>query len=1082
MELSRVPLSIGLALLAAFLGAQRPVQAQSGREGEYALLLSEPALYTPAKQALREAAAGRLARIEAAQVAVRQRVSAAGIPVTGEAHRLVNAVFVRATSEQAQALRSLPGVLRVTFVPRMKARLDRAVDLVKARDAWTVVGGAQNAGAGVKIGVLDSGIDIGHPAFQGDCGATSLPNQPPEWKDFTNRKIIVARSYVSQLANPDGDPRNTRPDDLSPRDHSGHGTAIAMVAAGGAVAGPAATIQGMASKACLGNYKIFGSPGLNDYTYGSVLINALEDAIADGMDIVSISLGNPAQFAPLETDAQDCAGASPGLNIPENACDIRAYALNNTVAQNVTVVVAAGNDGNLGVYAPTANTIATPGTAPAAITVGASTNSHVFFAGVLVDSRRMNALFGDGPKPEAGKPLTAPLRDVSQLQDSGQACSALSGGSLTGAFGLIQRGGCDFATKTNNAQKAGAVGVLIYQVEGYDYPFSPTGLSNTGIPTAMIGYRDGASLKDFLRSSPDKPVTMDSALQPTDAEYDTLADFSSRGPAIRDYNIKPELVAVGTDLYTATQKYDPNATIYDATGFTAVSGTSFTAPMVAGAAAMVKQQSPGFTPGQVKSALVNTASSGIRDVDSSPAGVRAVGAGKLNAAAALAAPASVEPAVLSFGEIKTASLPISATLRVTNTGASNAAFDLSVVPTTTDPLVTMRFSTRQLQLQAGERADVVVTLEGRQPSPGVYEGYIAVGNRLRVPYLYVTGDGRPANAFAIYGDGFTGFVSETDRWIGLRVVDQYGLSVQGAPIRFRSVTGGGQILAADANTVIDGEAWARVQLGAQQGEQQFTAEVTSVTGLTVPFYWTARQAPVINTNGVVNAASFQIGPGLAPGSYITITGSDLSDTTRVFSTPYLPMALAGVSVSFDVPKAGLSLPGRLHFVSEQQVNVQIPWELQGQNSAQMKVSIGDLSTALYTVPLSDYSPAIFEFDDASGRRLAAVLDSGYAVVTAANPARRNAVISIFANGLGPVDNRPASGEPSPAQPLATTRATPAVTIGGKNAQVGWSGLAPGIVGLYQINVTVPPDAPSGFQPIVVSANGINSKPATLPVE
>src|SRR5205823_11742688 len=104
-----------------------------------------------------------------------------------------------------------------------------------------------------------------------------------------------------------------------------------------------------------------------------------------------------------------------------------------------------------------------------------------------------------------------------------------------------------------------------------------------------------------------------------------------------------------------------------------------------------------------------------------------------------------------------------------------------------------------------------------------------------------------------------------------------------------------------------------------------------------------------------NAATFQVGQGLAPGSYISIFGNLLADATAIASTPALPLSLASVAVSFD--GGGLSLPGHLHFVSPDQVNVQIPWEFQGQTSVKMKVTVSDLLYSnVYTVPLAAYSP------------------------------------------------------------------------------------------------------------------------------
>jgi minor extracellular serine protease Vpr len=111
----------------------------------------------------------------------------------------------------------------------------------------------------------------------------------------------VARSYVSMLEN-SGDPTISTPDDLSPRDRQGHGTAIAMIAAGVQNTGPLGTITGVAPKAFLGNYKVFGSPGVTEYTYRSVWIQALTDAVKDRMDIVTLSLGegDPALCATWE--------------------------------------------------------------------------------------------------------------------------------------------------------------------------------------------------------------------------------------------------------------------------------------------------------------------------------------------------------------------------------------------------------------------------------------------------------------------------------------------------------------------------------------------------------------------------------------------------------------------------------------------------------------------------------------------------------------------------------------------------------------------------------------------------------------
>ena len=969
-------------------------------------------------------------------------------------------------------------------MPPLRLLLDKAIDLVNAPQAWNVVGGAQNAGAGVRIGIIDTGIDQNHPAFQDS--SLSVPAGYPKCRGddcaYANSKVIAVRSYVDMLVGGE-DPPTSRPDDLSPRDRIGHGTAVAMIAAGARNSGPSATITGVAPKAYLGNYKIFGSPGVNDVTFYDVLIQALEDAFNDGMDIVTLSLGSPAVYGPLDRGAICLEPAS-------NACDVRAQAVENAMKAGMAVVVPAGNDGDLGYRFPTLNTIHTPGTAPSAITVGASTNSHIWFSAVRVTGsdapanlRSIPARFGDGPKPNG--PLTAPLRDVAQLQDDGRACSGLTAGSLAGAIALIQRGNCAFATKVNNAHKAGAAAVLIYQVDGSDFIFSPAYLTETGIPAVLIGNTDGRNLKSFLASHPERPVTLDPALAALNAEFDTVADFSSHGPSIGDSNIKPELVAVGTDLYTAAQRYDPNGELYDPAGYTATQGTSFSVAMAAGAAAMVKQRNPRLTAAQLKSAVVNTASQGILD-DAGAARVTAVGAGKLNAEAAVRTDVTAEPATLSFGVVTAGALPMSRTLKMVN--ASSRGLTLAVVPRDQDANLSLTVTPNSVSANA--TATVSVRLDRVRPDaplspPGAYEGAITIKGGavdLRVPYLYLVGDGAPHNIFPLLGSDFIGTVSESKCWrqLAFKLIDQFGVPVRNASVRFRTTIGGGFIDSADKETDIYGIAAALVCLGPQLGDQQFTAEAGS---LTVYFDGRARLRPSIETNGVVNAASFERGKAVAPGSYIAIFGRGLSESTRVFSTPYLPLSLAGVSVSFDVPSKKLSLPGRLHFVSDGQVNVQVPWELQGLNSALTKISIGDTSSAVYTVPLSDYAPAFFEYTEpSSGRQFIAALDENYRLIGSGNPARPGRTVQLYANGLGPVDNQPPSGEVTPAQPLAQTRVNPSVTIGGRAAAVQFCGLAPYNVGLYQINVGVPGDIATGIQPVVINANGILSKTASLPIQ
>ncbi len=318
--------------------------------------------------------------------------------------------------------------------------------------------------------------------------------------------MIVARSYVRQIApgsNPSNPAADSRPDDFSPRDRDGHGTAVASAAAAypaattsAATGGDIATITGIAPRAFLGSYKVSGSPNVNDNPPESVIILAINDAVKDGMDVVNISLGFPALYGPLDTGA--ACGQPAGT-----PCDPLATAFENAVKAGVVVVAAAGNSGADGLEYPTFNTISSPGDAPDVITVGASSNSHYFDQSLSVaggPASLQNLLTGYGDNypvaPLGG--ASASIIDVSTLGNDGLACSALPAGSLDGAFALILRGTCNFSVKEGNALGAGAVGIIFYNdsSHGSSLPI-PSGMTGAE-PVATISDTDGLNLKNWL--------------------------------------------------------------------------------------------------------------------------------------------------------------------------------------------------------------------------------------------------------------------------------------------------------------------------------------------------------------------------------------------------------------------------------------------------------------------------------------------------------------------------------------------------------------------------------------------------------
>jgi uncharacterized protein (TIGR03437 family) len=676
--------------------------------------------------------------------------------------------------------------------------------------------------------------------------------------------------------------------------------------------------------------------------------------------------------------------------------------------------------------------------------------------------------------------VSAPLRDVTQFGDNGLACSTLPAFSLSGAFALIERGTCTFAAKLANALAAGAVGVVFYMADASP-PTPPGGLSSFTVPAVMVSLADGLGLKSFVDANFDPAATIDPAgIEQTLTTFNQLAGFSSRGPSTGDFAVKPDLVAVGTNVYLAVESYDPLGELYSSNRYAVANGTSFATPLVAGAAALVKQSRPDFSASDVKSALVNTASQDVTTDDSGNAvTVQSLGAGKLDAGAAVNAAVTLRPVSISFGALAAGSLPASRQLQIVNRSAGTVTLSIAAAPGNQSPGATLTLDRQSLTLAPNASGAVSVRLSGTVPPAGSYSGAITVqgpGVSLRVPYMYLVGSGAAANIIPLSGASFGGTVGQgiPEGIIAFRLVDSFGVPVRGAPVSFSS-RGGGRLATADRVTDAYGIAAAQPVLGTQPGNYSFTAVAG---GMSLTFSGTARAQPNVPFNGVADAASFDDRDPIAPGSYIAIFGSGLSDTTDVAATTVLPLAIDFVHVSFDAPSSGLSVPGHLTYVSPGQVNVQVPWELQGQTSAQIKVTIDFSDGNVISVPLSDYAPSLFEF----GTGAVAALDRNFQVIGSGNPAQRGQTIHVFANGLGPVTNQPASGDPAPSSPMALTTTAPLVTIGGQQAQVSFSGLTPGFAGLYDLDLTVPPGLTPGNYPITVTIGNRTSKQSGISVQ
>jgi len=233
--------------------------------------------------------------------------------------------------------------------------------------------------------------------------------------------------------------------------------------------------------------------------------------------------------------------------------------------------------------------------------------------------------------------------------------------------------------------------------------------------------------------------------------------------------------------------------------------------------------------------VVNTASEKVDDYDDNNnligAPITAMGAGKLDAGAAVKTNVTVEPATLSFGVIGS-TLP-SQTLTIRNTGNAALTLNLAVETRSPDANAKVTLSAASLSVAAGQSGQVTVRLTGTKPKAGSYEGVITVlggAVPLHVPYLYLVGDGVPYSFLTLTGDGF---VRDTGAGVTLtfKVVDQFGVPVAQTPVKFQSTLGGGSIKIGNATTDVLGIVQAQAIVGQQPGDQEFTATAAGYHGL-----------------------------------------------------------------------------------------------------------------------------------------------------------------------------------------------------------------------------------------------------------
>jgi len=228
-------------------------------------------------------------------------------------------------------------------------------------------------------------------------------------------------------------------------------------------------------------------------------------------------------------------------------------------------------------------------------------------------------------------------------------------------------------------------------------------------------------------------------------------------------------------------------------------------------------------------------------------------------------------------------------------------------------------------------------------------------------------------------------------------------------------------------------------------------------------------------NSVANGASFRANSAIAPGSIVSIFGTGLAGTTQSAASVPVPKVLLDTVVSFN------DVPAPLFYVSPTQINAQVPFELPP-GGVTVEVRPPSPSVVRQTITIAPAAPGIFTTNQ-QGTGPGAILHANdFRTVSESAPARPGEFISIYCTGLGQLTSPVADGNAAPYPPPETVL-TPEVRVGGILANVSFSGLAPGFVGLYQVNIQVPLTAPSGNAvPLVLSSGGVPSNIVTIAIQ
>lgn len=670
------------------------------------------------------AAGGSIARITAEQNTFARQAAAEGAPaeVTSQFTDLFNGVVVEASAATAALYGSLPGVAAIHPVVQVETpgpevntpQLASALEMTGVDVAQEELG---LTGAGVRVGIIDTGVDYHHPDLGGSEDAA-----------FPTTRVAFGYDFVGDAFNADPTSPGYNPTpapDEDPDDCQGHGTHVA------GIAGADGQVRGVAPGITLGAYRIFGCDGS---TTSEIMLQAMEMALADGMDVVNLSVGASFQSWP---------------HYPT------AVAGDHLAAAGIVVVASGGNNGEHHTQAAS-----TPSVGSDVISVASFDNTAVTLNALEVARGRQDLTIGY-TDAIASPTLSSDLDGTEiTVASPSNACSPLEG-DHAGSVVVAQRGICTFHAKALNAQRAGAAGIIIVNNEPGFMNMTVEGSPAITIPSIALTKDQGAELSALLEDGSVRGASTIAVpgthIQIKNPSGGLVSDFSSWGLAA-DLSLKPDLGAPGGSV-NSTYPIEHG-------GYATISGTSMAAPHVAGAAALMLESDPELTPAQVLARLQNTAAPANAPFNPSRGIVDAAhhqGAGLIRVDRAIEADTVISPGKISAGE--SAAGPHSTTLTVTNTGEEEATYSFTYVPALAtlpdyagSPQASQNgpdlyaynsmvaYSERVLSVPAGGQRDVTVTISpDGVPEGATYSGYLVVSEAdgsivATIPFAGLAGD------------------------------------------------------------------------------------------------------------------------------------------------------------------------------------------------------------------------------------------------------------------------------------------------------------------------------------------------------